>query len=202
MSETPQPPPSGEQPLSGEQPPAGEQPPSGEQPGDSGRSRSLWTALAIGLGALVLAGILFVVLRPDDSEPAADSTSTEPQPTIQTTTEVTTTTATTTQQTTTVATTTVQTTTTPDDQPQRVDVRYENGAVVGGLVTADIEEGTRVMLVVRADVEDEVHLHGYDLFTNVAPGQVGRITFTADRVGVFEAELENLGVPIAELTVE
>ena len=34
-----------------------------------------------------------------------------------------------------------------------------------------------------------------------APGQNGRITFTADQAGVFEAELEDLGVPIAELTV-
>jgi cytoskeletal protein RodZ len=174
-------------------------PPSGDQPSGSGGSRSLWTAVAIGLGAVVLAGVLYLALRPDDSEPAADTTSSEAQPTttIQTTTQVTTT-----EETTTVATTTEETTTTtPEDQPQRVNVRFEDGGVVGGLVTAEIEEGTRVVLVVRADVEDEVHLHGYDLFTNVAPGQVGRITFTADQVGVFEAELEGLGVPLAELTV-
>ena len=57
------------------------------------------------------------------------------------------------------------------------------------------------MLTVRADVTDEVHLHGYDLFADVAPGQRARITFTADEVGEFEAELEDLGIPVAELTV-
>jgi cytoskeletal protein RodZ len=176
-------------------------PPSGKQPSGSGGSRSLWTAAAIGLGAVVLAGILFIVLRPDDSEPAADTIATEPTTTAETTTEVTTE-ETTTDETTTEETTTEETTTTtPADGPQRVNVRFQNGEVVGGLVEAEIEQGTRVTFVVRADVTDEVHLHGYDLFTNVAPGQVGRILFTADKPGVFEAELEDLGVPIAELTV-
>jgi hypothetical protein len=157
--------------------------------------------VAVGLGAVVLAGILFLILRPDDSEPAADTTSeAQPTTTAETTTEVTTE-ETTTQETTTEETTTEETTTEPDDDTQRVRVVYRDGGVVGGLVTADIEEGANVVLIVRADVEDEVHLHGYDLFTNVAPGQTGRITFVADKVGVFEAELEGLGVPLAELTV-
>jgi cytoskeletal protein RodZ len=169
-----------------------------DQP-ESGPSRSLWTALAIGLGAVVLAVILYFVLRPDDSEPAANTTSSEAQATttVQTTTEVTTT-----QATTTVATTTVQTTTTtPAEEPQRVNVRYQNGEVVGGLVKADIDQGKQVILTVRADVSDEVHLHGYDLSADVAPGQPARITFRADIAGVFEVELESLGVPLAELTV-
>jgi hypothetical protein len=173
-------------------------PPSGQQPSGSGGSRSLWTVLAIALGAVVLAGILFIALRPDDSEPAADTTSSAVQATTtaQTTTEVTT------QQATTVATTTVQTTTTvPADQPQRVNARFQNGEVVGGLVEAEVEQGTQVVLTVRADVTDEVHLHGYDLFANVAPGQPARITFRADTAGVFEAELEDLGIAVIELTV-
>jgi cytoskeletal protein RodZ len=172
--------------------------PSGQDPSGSGGSRSVWLTVAIGLGAIVLAGILYLVLRPDDSEPAANTTSSEAQPTttIQTTTEVTT------QQTTTVATTTVQTTTTtPEDQPVRVNVRFRNGEVVGGLVEATIERNAQVVLTVNADVTDEVHLHGYDLTADVAPGQPGRITFRADDPGGFEVELEGLGVPIAELTV-
>jgi cytoskeletal protein RodZ len=185
MTEAPQPSPSGAQPS-----------PSGDQPGGSGGSRSLWIAVAIGLGAIVLAIILYLVLRPDDSEPAANTTSSETQPTtVQTTTQVTTT------QETTTTTTVETTTTTPEDQPQRVNVRFANGEVVGGLVEAEIEQGAQVVLTVRADVTDEVHLHGYDLTAEVAPGQPGRITFRADDVGVFEAELEELGVPIAELTV-
>jgi hypothetical protein len=172
--------------------------PSGQDPSGSGGSRSIWMALALGLGALVLAGILYLALRPDDSEPAADTTSVPAQATttIQTTTQVTT------QETTTVATTTVETTTTtPEDQPVRVNVRFQNGEVVGGLVEATVERGSQVVITVRADVTDEAHLHGYDLKTEVAPGQPGRITFRADTAGVFELELEELAVPLAELTV-
>ncbi len=57
------------------------------------------------------------------------------------------------------------------------------------------------MLVVRADVSDHVHLHGYDLMADVAPGAPARLRFTADVPGRFEVELEDLGVPIADLQV-
>lgn len=168
------------------QPPAPGQPPSGSE-----GSNKLWIYLAVGTGVIVLAIILFVALRPDDSEPAANTTSAPQTTTVQTTTEVTT------DQTTTVQTTT----TTPADQPVRVDVEFRNGEVVGGVVRADIDEGDQVVLTVRADVTDEVHLHGYDLFADVTPNQRARITFRADEVGEFEAELEDLGIPVAVLTV-
>jgi len=190
MSQAPQPPPT--EPPSGE-PPAG-QPPSGS-PGGGG-SRSVWTTVAVVGGVIALAVVLFLVLRPDDdSENAASTTPTgETTTTLETTTEVTTTVETTTE-------TAPTTTTPPGDQPQRVIVRFMNGEVVGGVVQAEIEQGTQVVLVVRADVEDEAHLHGYNLFTNVAPGQPGRITFRADKAGQFELELEDRGIPIAELIV-
>ena len=170
---------------------APQSPPSGPEPPDTAGSRNLWVYLGVGIGVVVLAIILFVALRPDDSEPVANTTS-EAQTTVQTTTELTTTEETTTEET---------TTTTPADQPQRINVEFRNGEVVGGIVRADIDEGAQVVLVVRADVTDEVHLHGDDLLADVAPGQPGRITFRADMVGEFEAELEDLGVPIAELAV-
>jgi hypothetical protein len=180
------------------QTPPPEQPPTGG-PEEPGASRNLWTYLAVGAGVIVLAVVLFLVLRPDDDgEEAANTTPTDQT----TTTAAETTTEATTEETTTVETTTEEATTTePADQPERVNVRFENGEVVGGLVRANIQQGAQVVLIVRADVEDEVHLHGYDLFANVAPGQVGRIRFRADDPGEFEAELESLGIPVAELTV-
>lgn len=194
MSQAPQPPPTG--PPSGE-PPAG-QPPSGS-PGGGG-SRSVWTTVAVVGGVIALAVVLFLVLRPDDDSENAASTA----PTAETTTTVETTTESTTEVTTTSETTTETaptTTTPPEDRPQRVIVRFMNGEVVGGVVQAEIEQGKQVVVVVRADVEDEAHLHGYNLFTNVAPGQPGRITFRADKAGEFELELEDRGIPIAELIV-
>ena len=192
MSQAPQPPPTG--------PPSGE-PPAGQPPSDSpggGGSRSVWTTVAVVGGVIALAVVLFLVLRPDDDSENAASTT----PTAETTTTVETTTESTTEVTTTSETTTeTAPTTTTEDQPQRVNVRFANGEVVGGLVEAEIEQGTQVVLIVRADVEDEAHLHGYDLSVDVAPGQPGRIKFRADKAGEFELELEDRGIPIAELIV-
>ncbi len=90
----------------------------------------------------------------------------------------------------------------PPPAPERRELRVTVPA--GGptrIARFDIEQGEDVILVVRSAVADEVHLHGYDLSTEVAPGRVGRIRFTADHPGRFEIELEGAGEEIAELRV-
>jgi hypothetical protein len=162
---------------------------------------SIWTKVAVGAAVAALAVVLFVVLRPDDDEGA------EPTPAAETTTEDTTeeatTEETTTEEQTTEEATTEETTTEEEPEVQRVVVEVdENAQPVGGVVHAEIERGSRVLLLVRADVSDHVHLHGYDLIADVAPGQPARIRFQAQDAGVFEAELEDRAVPIAELEVQ
>lgn len=58
-----------------------------------------------------------------------------------------------------------------------------------------------VMIMITADVDEEVHLHGYDISTNVTPGDSAMILFTADTAGRFEIEFEKSGAFIAELEV-
>ncbi len=53
-----------------------------------------------------------------------------------------------------------------------------------------VRQGDALTLVVKADVEDEIHLHGYDLAVGTAPGQPGRINSVADQAGAFIIELE------------
>ncbi|MBA3326761.1 MAG: hypothetical protein H0T43_00465 [Solirubrobacterales bacterium] len=55
--------------------------------------------------------------------------------------------------------------------------------------------------VTTPDTSDGVHLHGYDLTEDLAPGRRARFSFDADAEGVFEVELEGAGVQIAELRV-
>jgi hypothetical protein len=157
-----------------------------------------WTRLALAGGAVGLAVVLFVVLRPDDDEDA------EPTPAAQTTTAETTTEDTETE-TETGETTTEEAPTTTEaedpDAPQRIVVVVRDGQPVGGVKRPEIDEGKQVVLVVRSDVSDHMHLHGYDLLADVAPGQPGRIRFRADLVGRFDLELEDRAVLIAELRV-
>lgn len=104
--------------------------------------------------------------------------------------------------TTTTQTTTETETTPPVAKPTVVRIVVENGQPRGGIVRRNVTEGDRVVLVVKSDVADEVHLHGYDITRDVAAGGTARIAFEAALPGRFEVELEQRGVQIADLTVE
>jgi hypothetical protein len=140
------------------------------------------------LVATVLAAVvLFLVLRPDDEEPARSAT---------TTSETTTSTATET------ATATETGGTTTAETPSAVRIRIQaRGDGSGSIRRVTIERGQRVTLIVSADVVDHVHVHGYDLMADVAPGSAARITFKASVPGRFEVELEERALQIAELRV-
>jgi hypothetical protein len=91
----------------------------------------------------------------------------------------------------------------PTQPPVRtITIVVEGDRPVGGIQRPTIEQDERIALVVRSDVADEVHLHGYDLFRDIAAGGIARIAFTADVPGRFEVELEERGLQIGELTVE
>lgn len=76
-----------------------------------------------------------------------------------------------------------------------------NGKPVGGVAELTYDEGDRIRFKVSSDVSEEIHVHGYDLMKDVEAGGSVSFDFPADIEGVFEAELEGLGVQIAELTV-
>ena len=80
-------------------------------------------------------------------------------------------------------------------------------SVAGGKVTAaedrfEVAKGTDVLIRVTADAEEPVHLHGYDIEADAAPGKPAEISFTADIPGVFEVELEDSGTLLFEIEVK
>jgi hypothetical protein len=97
--------------------------------------------------------------------------------------------------------TTTTATTPPASGPVTIGIAVREGRPVGGIARPTVEQGDRVQLVVRADVSDHVHLHGYDRMADVAPGRPARLRFRASIPGRFEVELEDRGLQIAELTV-
>jgi hypothetical protein len=111
------------------------------------------------------------------------------------------TTDTTTTETTTTDTTTT-TETTPPAGPTEIRIVVVNGAPKGGIVRETVDKGDRVVLVVKSDVADEIHLHGYDVSRDVEAGGTVRLPFKATIPGRFEVELEARGVQIADITVE
>jgi hypothetical protein len=145
------------------------------------------TRLLIVAAAVAAALVLFVVLSPDDGEDNAAST-------IPTTTE------------------TVTTSTEPSvpppprppapPPPARVRITVRDGTPVGGVRRVTVGKGRRVILMVRSDVSDHVHLHGYDIMRDVGPGMPAQISFRATIIGTVEAELEDRHVPLAQITTQ
>lgn len=151
--------------------------------------------LAGGVAAVI---VLFLLLRPvgDDEDVAAPST-TQSQATTTAETETE---------------TTAETETAPPPPPPPppplkkpevavIRITIRGAKPVGGIERAKVTKGRRVRFVVRSDVADHVHVHGYDLMRDVAPGKPARIGFRASIPGRFEVELEDRGLQIAELEV-
>ena len=102
---------------------------------------------------------------------------------------------------TTTTTVETETTTTDESKPTVVSIVVVDGVPKDGIVRQSVDKGDRVVLVVKSDVADEIHVHGYDKSEDVAAGGTARVPFTATIPGQFEVELENRGVQIADLTV-
>jgi hypothetical protein len=143
--------------------------------------------VAAALGLLVS---LFFALRPGDDESAADTTI------------AVTTTAPATTETEPPATTTEPPATTAPKPPAVVTIRITVPTDTAPTVRQfSVKQGRKVRIVVTSELTDHVHLHGYDLMADVAPGAPGTISFTATAPGRFEIELEDRGLQIAELEV-
>jgi hypothetical protein len=76
-----------------------------------------------------------------------------------------------------------------------------NDEPVGGIQRLEYSAGDEIRFKVESDKAEEVHLHGYDVMKDVPAG--GSVTFElpAEIEGIFEAELEGVGVQIAEIRV-
>jgi len=139
--------------------------------------------VALAAASLGLLLSLFLVLRPGDDEEAAPTTA------------VATTTAPATTETEPPATTAPKP---PDVVTIRIAVPSDAAPT---LRRYSVKQGRKVVIVVRTELSDEVHLHGYDLMADVGPGQPATIRFTATAPGRFELELEDRGLEFAELEV-
>jgi hypothetical protein len=143
--------------------------------------------LLIAAAAIAVALGLFLALRPTDDNESSASPPTTTAPTTETTLTV----------------TTPVVPQPPQPPPAaRVRVTIRNGLPVGGPARITVVKGRRVVLVVNSDVADEVHLHGYNIMRDVAPGRPATIEFRATIVGTVEAELENRGLQIATITTK
>ena len=137
------------------------------------------TLLALAAGVLVGA---FVLVRPNDDEPSRPATAT-------------------------TRTTAPRTADTPTAEPTTT---APSGAQpdAGPLLSAgkvrriEVEQGDTVRFRVRSAAPEELHVHGYDIVRDLAPGRMTRVSFKASIEGIFAVELERSGTQVAELRVQ
>jgi hypothetical protein len=84
----------------------------------------------------------------------------------------------------------------------QVPIVIRGGTPVGGIRRVTVAKNRSVILVVRSDVADHVHLHGYDIMRDVGPDAPARLRFRATIPGRFEVEFEGAGLQIADITVK
>lgn len=63
--------------------------------------------------------------------------------------------------------------------------------LISGPSRIQLTEGDKVMLRITSDEAEEFHIHGYDVFTGLQPGQTATLSFTANQTGSFHFELEH-----------
>ncbi len=89
----------------------------------------------------------------------------------------------------------------PDDATVMVTAAFTGGKVDTESDRVEVSLGDIVMVTVASDVDEEVHVHGYDILADVGPDADGVILFTADVPGRFEIEFETSRAFIAEIVV-
>ena len=98
---------------------------------------------------------------------------------------------------------TTQTTATPPASEARViTVNVVKGVPQGGIQRPTVNKGDKVLLVVRTDSGEAVHLHGYNIEKGVVPGKPLRLPFTASIPGRFEVELHPTDALLAVIEVQ
>ena len=86
-------------------------------------------------------------------------------------------------------------------KPKTVTIRVVGGVPQGGIARPKVKQGDRVVIVVRSDTGESVHMHGYDLEKPITPGRPVPLPLTATIPGRFEVELHHPDALLAVLTV-
>ena len=89
----------------------------------------------------------------------------------------------------------------PSSDVVTVDVSIAGGQVEPPPGRVDVRQGQTVRITVTSDEADELHVHGYDIEFELAPGQPGTVDLVADQTGLFEVETHEQGLQLFQLVV-
>ena len=82
-----------------------------------------------------------------------------------------------------------------------ITVAVSDGKVTPKPHRVDVPLGSQVRLQVTSDVDDELHVHGFDIEEPLEAGRTTMLEFTADQQGVFEVETHETELELLQLEV-
>jgi heme/copper-type cytochrome/quinol oxidase subunit 2 len=88
-----------------------------------------------------------------------------------------------------------------DTKSKTLDVVIADGEVTPNAERVEVGVGTSVILQIRSDVADEIHVHGYDEEIAVEPGKPATLEFGADETGRYEIETHESHKLVYQLVV-
>lgn len=89
---------------------------------------------------------------------------------------------------------------TADDADQVIEVEVAGDSVENG-GRHEVAVGETVAIVITSDVDDEIHVHGYDLYADIGPSGPATVLVEATMPGIWEVELHDSGLFLLELAV-
>lgn len=89
----------------------------------------------------------------------------------------------------------------PAAPPVTVNVAVTDGEVLPPTHRVQVPLGSAVELQVTSDVDDEVHVHGFDVEQTLEAGRTTTVTLQADQAGVFEVETHETELQLVQLEV-
>lgn len=87
------------------------------------------------------------------------------------------------------------------DQVVEVRVSVADGKVKPATRRVEVERDSQVRLLITSDVDDDVHVHGYDVEATLEAGRTTTVELVADQQGVFEVETHDGGLTLLQLQV-
>jgi hypothetical protein len=89
----------------------------------------------------------------------------------------------------------------PSQAKDIFDLVLKDGKLASGQPVIQVYRGEQVVLRIKSNTTDELHLHGYDLHARITPQETAVLEFSANRTGRFTLELHEAQTELGALEV-
>jgi len=87
------------------------------------------------------------------------------------------------------------------EQAVEISVAVTDGMVEPKPRRVEVAKDSQVRLIVTSDVDDELHVHGYEVEAELEAGRPTTVELVADQTGIFEVETHESELELLQLEV-